>query len=183
MSSLVELSTCTMKKRTDTVKRFSNEICGYYVLTIIIIGLVKITNGKVTKLGDFNNLKSQITKVNPKGVSMDSYTPSNTKARDCPTEGEFWEASSNLPPTPDQSLCACMVKSLECVAKDSVPEKGMGDLFGFVCGQPDADCSGITANGTTGVYGAFSMCSSSERLSWAFNSVSSAMSSLFVHIC
>lgn len=132
-------------------------------------GLVEINDGKVTKLQDFTNLKKQISKINPKGVTMSSYTPTNTSPRDCPQENEFWEASTNLPPTPDESLCQCMVKSLDCVAKSTVPEAAMGDLFNFVCGQPNAGCSAITTNGTTGVYGTFSMCSASERLSYVFN--------------
>lgn len=132
-------------------------------------GLVKISDGKVTKLEDFTNLKNQISKINPKGVTMSSYTPSNTSPRDCPVENQFWEASSTLPPTPNESLCQCMVKSLGCVAKSSVSDKAIGDLFSFVCGQANSDCSAITANGTTGTYGAFSMCSANERLSWAFN--------------
>jgi len=137
-----------------------------------ILGLVKISDGGVSKLEDFTNLKNQISKVNPKGVTMNSYNPSNTSPRDCPVENEFWEASSKLPPTPNESLCQCMVKSLGCVAKSSVSDKVIGDLFSFVCGQTNSDCSAITANGTTGTYGAFSMCSANERLSWAFNMVS-----------
>ena len=65
-----------------------------------------------------------------------------------------------------------MVKSLDCVAKSTVSQDSMGDLFGYVCGQSNVDCSGILANGTTGRYGEFSMCSPSERLSWALNAVS-----------
>lgn len=149
---------------------FSGGIVYMYYQEENKFGLVEIDgNGKVTKLQDFTNLKNQITKVNPKGVTMSSYTPSNTSPRDCPAENEFWEASKTLPPTPDESLCQCMVKSLDCIAKNTVPEDAFGDLFNFVCGQPDADCSGITSNGTTGIYGAFSMCSATERLSWAFN--------------
>lgn len=137
-------------------------------LLTIVIGLVEIKNGKATKLVDFDNLKKQITKVNPKGVQMNDYTPTNTSPRDCPATGNSWEASSKLPPTPDEELCQCMVKSLTCVS-NKVNEKAMGELFAFVCA--DSDCTGINANGTTGNYGAFSMCSSSERLSWAFNAV------------
>ena len=64
-----------------------------------------------------------------------------------------------------------MVKSRDYVAKTAL-DMATGDLFGFVCGQANSDCSSITTNGTTRAYGAFSMCSANERLSWIFNMVS-----------
>jgi hypothetical protein len=115
--------------------------------------------------------------VNPTGVQMDSFTPTNTAIQDCPTEGTAWRASSILPPTPNQELCSCMLESLGCVAKDSVDESDYGDLFSFICGG-DVDCTGINGNGTTGEYGAFSMCNPSERLSWAMNAVCLRLHSL-----
>lgn len=148
---------------------FSGGIVYMYFQEANKFGLVDVSDGKATKLQDFTNLKNQISKVNPKGVTMSSYTPSNTSPRDCPVENQFWEASTTLPPKPQESLCQCMVKSLNCVAKSTVPDKAVGDLFNFVCGQANADCSDITTNGTTGTYGPFSMCSANERLSWAFN--------------
>jgi len=133
-------------------------------------GLVEVDGDTVKPLPDFQALKEKITKVHPQGVSMSSYTPSNTEPRNCPAEGNAWQASTNLPPTPDKGVCQCKLKALDCTAKSSVKEDAIGELFGFVCGQPNTDCSGIEANGTTGQYGAFSMCSPSERLAWAFNS-------------
>ena len=135
-------------------------------------GLVEVDGNTVKTLPDFDTLKKQITKVDPQGVSMDSYTPSNTQPRDCPATGEYWQASTNLPPTPNEGLCQCMVKGLDCVAKSSVSDDSMGELFGYVCGQEGVDCTEILANGTTGKYGEFSMCSPSERLSWVLNAVS-----------
>ncbi|KAF8458277.1 glycoside hydrolase family 72 protein [Kalaharituber pfeilii] len=133
-------------------------------------GLVEVTSdGEVKKLRDFDNLKKQILNVNPKGVQMDDYNPTNTIPRDCPQLSENWEASNTLPPTPDEGLCKCMVESLECVASKNVEDKSMGELFAFVCGSGNVDCSGIDANSTSAQYGPFSMCSSAERLSWVFN--------------
>ncbi|KAF8541902.1 Glucanosyltransferase-domain-containing protein [Trichophaea hybrida] len=131
-------------------------------------GLVKVSGNTVTKLADFDNLKKQILAVNPTGVQMNSYTPTNTKLQDCPAVGNDWRASSKLPPTPNQQLCSCMISSLGCVAKSSVDKSKYGDLFSFICGK-GTDCTGINGNGTTGSYGAYSMCSPTERLSWAMN--------------
>jgi len=48
---------------------------------------------------------------------------------------------------------------------------GRGDLFGTVCGLGESAgvCAGITNNATTGEYGAYGMCNSTEQLGWALN--------------
>lgn len=133
-------------------------------------GLVKVSNGKATKLDDFDNLKKQISKVGDvEGVKMSEYTPTNTKARDCPAKQKAWTASSVLPPTPDKALCSCMLDSLECTSKRTLKDEDMGDLFSYICGEAGTDCSGITGDAEKGVYGAYSMCDPAERLAWAMN--------------
>ena len=134
-------------------------------------------DGTVTKLEDFYALKQQIGQIDPDVVKIQNYIPPSTEGRACPEKGENWDASNHLPPMPDKSTCQCMVDSLECVAKTSVQDEEMGELFNFVCGQ-GIDCTGIYSNGSTGEYGIFSMCNSTERLSWVFNSVGG-----FVCIC
>lgn len=60
-----------------------------------------------------------------------------------------------------------MMDSLTCVVKDDISQKELGKLFGVVCGY--GVCDGIAANGTTGKYGAYSMCAAKEQLSFAMN--------------
>ena len=66
-----------------------------------------------------------------------------------------------------------MVSSLNCVANDNIADESIGDLFGYICssktGNPDY-CNGVDKNGTSGVYGAYSMCKPQEQLSWIMNS-------------
>ncbi|KAA8906515.1 Glucanosyltransferase-domain-containing protein [Sphaerosporella brunnea] len=131
-------------------------------------GLVSVSGNNVKTLADFNNLKTQLASATPTGVKMATFTPTNTALQDCPAEGTAWMASPTLPPTPNKELCSCMVSSLSCVAKSSLPEKNYADLFSYICGG-NTDCSGINGNATTGKYGAYSMCNSTERLSWAMN--------------
>ncbi|EFQ97364.1 1,3-beta-glucanosyltransferase gel4 [Nannizzia gypsea CBS 118893] len=132
-------------------------------------GLVKIENDKPKKLADFNNLKTQISKAKPSGVKMDAYKPTNTALSTCPTSNTWKAKSSPLPPTPNKSLCSCMVKSLTCVANSDITDKELGKLFGVVCGNDKDACKGITADASKGVYGAYSMCSPKEQLSFAFD--------------
>ena len=60
-----------------------------------------------------------------------------------------------------------MMPTLTCVVANSTSTESYGDLFGTVCGY--GACAGIQANYTTGVYGAYSMCSAEQQLSFAFN--------------
>jgi len=131
-------------------------------------GLVDVSGSTVKILPDFNNLKKQINSIKPSGVQMSSYSPTNTALSTCPSVGSDWKASEKLPPTPNSDLCDCMVKTLGCVAKSSVSNKDISSLFSFICAK--ADCGGVSTNGTTGKYGAYSMCTASQRLSWAMNS-------------
>lgn len=107
--------------------------------------------------------------VKPKGVEMDKYKPGNTSLRPCPTS-KSWKSNKTLPPTPNKELCGCMVKSLTCIAKDSIDDEELGDLFGTVCGLSKTACGGIQADAAEGAYGAYSMCNPREKLSFAFNS-------------
>ena len=135
-------------------------------------GLVSIgSDNSATKLADFTALSTQIAKVSPTGVLSASYNPTNTVARDCPATGTSWSAATPLPPTPNEQLCSCMVQNLTCVAKSSVSTDAVPALFAAACDPKNGVdiCDGITHNGTTGSYGAYSGCNATDQLSWAFN--------------
>ena len=110
-------------------------------------------------------MASAIASVSPSGPNSASYTPTNTVPRACPAEAT---GTSSLPPVPNAQLCSCMVANLTCVAKAGIDESGFADLFQASCTK-SVSCDGIAKNGTTGVYGAYSMCSAAEQLSWAFD--------------
>lgn len=131
-------------------------------------GLVSVSGNKATTNDDFDNLKSQIAKISPSGVNSASYSPTNTAAA-CPTASDWSAEASPLPPSPNSQLCNCMYKSLSCAVTSSTDEDNYGDLFSTVCGLGDDVCAGIAANASTGTYGAYSMCNSTEQLSFVFN--------------
>lgn len=62
-----------------------------------------------------------------------------------------------------------MVANLTCVAKSSVNATAIPDFFNTACGLGNGICNGIASNSTTGQYGAYSVCSPLDKLSWAFN--------------
>ncbi|KAF2862123.1 carbohydrate-binding module family 43 protein [Piedraia hortae CBS 480.64] len=132
-------------------------------------GLVSVSGNSVTPNQDFKNLASQIAKASPSGVKMSDYKPTNSPAS-CPATGKSWTPkASPLPPSPNKALCSCMYQSLGCTVADNANEDNYGKLFGQVCGYGQGVCAGISANATTGSYGAYGMCSAKEKLAFAFN--------------
>lgn len=133
-------------------------------------GLVSVDGNSVSTLADFGHLSSQIAAVTPSGVVASDYNPTNTAAAQCPSIASTWAASNTLPPTPNRQLCECMFNALTCVPHNVADDKA-GGLFGTVCGlgQSSGVCAGITNNATTGNYGAYGMCNSTEQLGWALN--------------
>ncbi|OCK84888.1 carbohydrate-binding module family 43 protein [Lepidopterella palustris CBS 459.81] len=140
-------------------------------------GLVSISGNTVSKLPDFSALSSQIAKVTPSGINSASYTPTNTVPQSCPPIGTDWAAKATpLPPAANPQLCECMMSTLSCVVSPSVNETDYGDLFGVVCGLPGTPCAGIQHNATTGTYGAYGMCNSTEQLAFALNQYAKSQS-------
>ncbi|TEY46223.1 hypothetical protein BOTCAL_0319g00040 [Botryotinia calthae] len=132
-------------------------------------GLVSVSGNSVSKLSDFTALSKQLASATPSFTNSASYTVTNTVAQACPATGTAWAASSNLPPIANAELCECMVKSLSCVANSGISGNSSADLFDYVCGLDSAACDGISKNATTGVYGAYSMCTSAQQLSFVFD--------------
>jgi len=132
-------------------------------------GLASVSGNSVSTLADFGAWQSEIAAVTPSSVNAASYTPTNTLGQACPTVDADWQAATVLPPTPNQAVCSCMMSSLSCVAT-TTNDTEIGILFSEVCGYNNGrPCTGIARNTTTGVYGAYSMCNSTEQLSYAFN--------------
>jgi hypothetical protein len=129
-------------------------------------GVVKIKNGKAEKQDDFKFLKQEHAKADPKGVEMDEYKADGTNRETCPEIGKVWRANSVLPPTPDKSLCDCMVAASECGPSDSLKPKNYGDIFSYICAEEPELCTHINGNATTGVYGAYSMCNAEAKLTY-----------------
>ncbi|ESZ96185.1 beta-1-3-glucanosyltransferase [Sclerotinia borealis F-4128] len=132
-------------------------------------GLVSVSGTSVSKLADFTALSKQLASATPSSTNSASYSVTNTVAQACPATGTAWAAASNLPPIANADLCECMVKSLTCVAGSGISGDSSADLFDYVCGLDSAACDGIGKNATTGVYGAYSMCTSSQQLSFVFD--------------
>ncbi|RKF79475.1 1,3-beta-glucanosyltransferase [Golovinomyces cichoracearum] len=153
----------------EMTKVWSGGIMYMYFQEANDYGLVSVSGGKVTKLPDFNVFSNQLNKVSPSNTPASAYQVTNTVPQKCPTVGPSWSASSNLPPIANPDLCTCMMSSLSCVAKPDLSGDDTGKLFSSVCGLDSQACGGISANATTGKYGAYSMCLPSQQLSFAMD--------------
>ncbi|KAF4121867.1 X8 domain [Geosmithia morbida] len=159
------------RKFQETGALFSDEMTGVFSGGLVYMyfqedndyGVVEVKNDKVTKMKDFDALKKAHAAADPKGVTEDEYDGAH-KRETCPAISKYWKANSVLPPTPDSELCECAVAASECGVAKGTDEEEFGDVFAYICGNTDL-CHAINANGTTGVYGAYSMCNPSQQLS------------------
>ncbi|KAE8356887.1 Glucanosyltransferase-domain-containing protein [Aspergillus coremiiformis] len=131
-------------------------------------GLVSIDGSKVSTKADFSYLSKELASATPSGTKKGDYQPTNTALQSCPSVDGTWLATSSpLPPSPNQDLCSCMEQSLSCALKDNVSGEELNKLFGTVCGYDV--CEGVTTNATTGKFGAYSVCTAQQQLSFAMN--------------
>ncbi|KAL4998181.1 Glucanosyltransferase-domain-containing protein [Aspergillus recurvatus] len=140
-------------------------------------GLVSIDNGDVKTRSDFSYLSSQMQKVTATGVNSKTFTASNTAIPTCPSVGKAWEASSDLPPSPNANLCSCMEDTLTCKVKDDVDEEEYGEIFDYICGLDGKYCAGQKADAVKGTYGAYSVCTSKQQLSFVMSQYYNAQNS------
>lgn len=149
---------------------WSGGIVYMYFQEVNDYGLVSVDGDKVKTKDDFSYLSSQMQKVTATGVKSGSYTPKNTAVPKCPATDKDWEASSKLPPSPNANLCSCMEKTLTCKVKDDVKEKEFGEIFGYICGlEKGKYCAGQQADAIKGKYGAYSVCSTKQQLSFVMS--------------
>lgn len=151
---------------TEMTDLWSGGIVYMYFQEANNYGLVSVVNPtSVSTMADFSNYKSEINNISPSYAQSSAATSMLVTA--CPTATDNWEAATVLPPTPNKEVCDCMDAANTCVVDDSVSSSDYGDLFGIVCGN--IDCSGISGNGTSGVYGAYSPCAAKQQLNFALN--------------
>ncbi|KAF9095364.1 1,3-beta-glucanosyltransferase gas1 [Mortierella sp. AD031] len=132
-------------------------------------GLVQINpDNTVSLLPDYKNLKAALAPLHPTGVKMDAFKETRPIST-CPAITSTWEPSEKLTPTPSSAACDCMMSSLSCVASDQAvaTTESLGTLLNTICGM--TSCDDIGSNGKTGVYGKYSFCSPSHKLSYMYN--------------
>ncbi|KAF2104840.1 putative 1,3-beta-glucanosyltransferase, partial [Rhizodiscina lignyota] len=153
----------------EMTKVFSGGIVYQYYQDEADFGLVSIEGDSVSTSADFSNLSKQLAKATPSSTAISAYSPSNSP-QSCPATGTSWSASPTLPPIPYARLCTCMMQSLTCVVpSNQSTDPSIGQSLSYIC-QTSADlCLGAETSPLKGQYGAYTVCNSSELVSWAYN--------------
>lgn len=131
-------------------------------------GMVTIsTDGNtVTTSADFTSLQQQYAlAAPPNSPSMSAAAASSFPS--CPSANSTFLASSNIPPTPDLTACACLETNLSCQFTPATANYTaiVGELLNTACsllGQQGGSCNDIGGNGQTGVYGRVADCDPSK---------------------
>lgn len=160
---------------SDTQALFSSNMTGVWSGGIVYeyfqeandYGLVTVSGNSVTTNQDFENLSSVMAKISPSSAHSSDAQANKTTMACPPTNEPQWHAATNLPPTPDAGVCDCISDSSNCVVSSDVSSKDYQDLFSYLCGV--VSCDAISANGTSGKYGALSPCSPKQQLDYLMN--------------
>lgn len=149
---------------TDT---WSGGIAFSYFPTADNYGMITLSsdNSTVETTTDFTNLARQLSNVTlPTTPTQSNVT--TAAAPSCPGQSAAFNASSTLPPTPDETVCNCLMsKAFSCIRTDATAQEPVviGELLDYGCsllGQAggSANCDAIAGNGGSGSYGAISFC-------------------------
>ncbi|KAK1756969.1 protein EPD1 [Echria macrotheca] len=153
---------------SDMTDVFSGGIVYMYFEEANDYGIVSVSGGQAVTQKDYGPLQTRLASATPSSTDASSYQPTN-KPQACPEITKDWQVKGELlPPTPDETLCECMFNSLSCVPASGLSTKNYKPIFDFICGN-QATCSGIVANASIGVYGAYSMCNAEQKLGYVLD--------------
>ncbi|KAF8898483.1 carbohydrate-binding module family 43 protein/Glycoside hydrolase family 72 protein [Infundibulicybe gibba] len=139
-------------------------------------GMVTISadNKTVTTSDDFNRLVNNYSNVtSPPNTPSQSAAGASTYPS-CPTANDTFVASTNIPPTPNEAACNCLLSTLSCRFTPATANYSVvvGTLLDQACGLlggKGGTCADIGSNGQTGVYGRLSGCDPTIKLSYVMS--------------
>ncbi|KAG8771942.1 1,3-beta-glucanosyltransferase gas1 [Ceratobasidium sp. 428] len=158
----------------------------YFVAQIPDFELVTLSganNETVTTNADFTKLQTAYTSAAPSNSPAES-SVTQLSYPSCPPQGDgttsagaatSWLGSTNLPPTPQQSVCDCLSNSaFSCTATRQAAQSPLilGALLDYGCsllGQNGMSCDAISENGATGTYGKYGFCDPVTKLNYVLS--------------
>lgn len=156
---------------------FSGGVAFSYFPTSDGYGMVTFSSdgNTVTTSDDFTRLATQYNATSPPNSPAQSSVTATELT--CPDESSSLLASTNLPPTPQESVCDCInSQALACriIAATADSPNKIGALTDYACSllgssNSTVTCSSIAGDGTTGVYGQLAMCSPEIKLNYVMS--------------
>ncbi|KAG9103975.1 1,3-beta-glucanosyltransferase gas1 [Ceratobasidium sp. 370] len=149
-----------------------------------LVDLSGPNNETVTTNADFTRLQTAYTGASPSNSPAES-SATQLSYPSCPPQGDgttstgaatSWLGSTNLPPTPQQSVCDCLTNSaFSCTATRQTAQSPLilGALLDYGCsllGQSGMSCDPISENGATGTYGKYGFCDPVTKLNYVLTS-------------
>lgn len=138
-------------------------------------GLVTISSdgSTVTTSTDYDNLKAQYGKISPPNTPAQA-SAGSTAYPACPSTNSSFLASSQLPPTPNEKSCGCLLNDLSCKFTPQTSNYNgiVGQLLDTACsllGQKGGNCNDIGGSGANGTYGRVSGCDPTIKLSYVMS--------------
>lgn len=137
-------------------------------------GMVNISSdgSTVTTSGDFSRLQTQYGQISPPNNPSAGSSSSSYPA--CPSTSSIFNASTTLPPTPNEAACNCLENTLSCrfTPVTSNYSAVVGQLTDTACGllgQQGANCNDIGGDGVAGTYGRLADCDPTVKLSYVMS--------------
>lgn len=129
--------------------------------------------GRLQKLAEFDTLKMRFAARAREAEKEDPRAKSLPRA--ClGAKNDAWRPLTKLPPTPEEKKCKCVEDLVTCVSSHSSPAFDSPELLDVeralleeVCGV--VDCSAISEDPRSGVYGELSGCAPRTKLAWALS--------------
>ncbi|SMN22639.1 similar to Saccharomyces cerevisiae YLR343W GAS2 1,3-beta-glucanosyltransferase, involved with Gas4p in spore wall assembly [Maudiozyma saulgeensis] len=138
-------------------------------------GVVRASGSEknVTKLPDFELLKHQFLRANPPKAEKTNYLKDIKLAKgkqsyNCPKYSEIWQVSGDLPPIPNETICACL-NGLPCMLADMNSDFPFDEYFSNICEK--TNCTEIMSDVGNGSFGKYSFCSNRQKLSYVASRV------------
>jgi len=135
-------------------------------------GMVTISadGSTVTISTDFQNLQAEYTAVS--FINSPAQSAAGTVAYpSCPASSATFNASTTLPPTPNDAACSCLENNLSCQFTPTTTNYSgsVGALLDEACsllGGVSGSCNDIAGDGSSGVYGRIAGCDPNTKLSY-----------------
>lgn len=134
--------------------QYSEEINNYGIIRKTPVGIEKIEPEYSTFKRIMHEIPRKLLKIYNTNVFIPCENPQNPD----------YLANCRLPPTPSETYCSCIWSSMHCIVESHTSDL---EEFSDLCRK--SDCSELMPIKANGLYGSFSQCNLTIKLSYLYN--------------